>query len=156
GLELIEKLRTKNSDVPVIVLSGNDNVSNALTALKKGANEYLVKDSNIEDTILISVTKVLEKRQLEEENIQLMNDISSKNKKLQKQLDEIKALKGLLPICANCKKIRNDTGYWEEIETYFSVHSDVEFTHGICEPCIKKLYPEHAVSILAKRAEKTQ
>ncbi|MGR3218523.1 MAG: diguanylate cyclase domain-containing protein [Candidatus Anammoxibacter sp.] len=73
GLELIQKLRLKDANVPVIDLSGNDDISNVLTALKKGANEYLVKDSNIEDTILISVNKVLEERRLEEENVRLMN-----------------------------------------------------------------------------------
>ncbi|MGR3219806.1 MAG: response regulator, partial [Candidatus Anammoxibacter sp.] len=150
GLELIDKLRSNDVNVPVIVLSGNDDISNALTALKKGADEYLVKDSNIADTILISVTKVLEKRRLEETNFKLMHDIVAKNEKLLKQLNEINALRGLLPICAACKKIRDDTGYWEEIDTYLSAHSEVEFTHSLCEPCIKKLYPKHADSILAK------
>jgi len=57
-------------------------------------------------------------------------------------ITEIQILKGLLPICANCKKIRDDKGYWEHLETYFSQHGGAEFTHSICPDCIRKLYPE--------------
>jgi len=62
--------------------------------------------------------------------------------KLQTALDEIKTLKGLIPICASCKKVRTDSGYWEQIEGYISEHSDAEFTHSICPACMKKLYPD--------------
>ena len=61
---------------------------------------------------------------------------------LQEALANIKILKGLLPICANCKKIRDDSGGWQQIETYISEKSDTKFTHGICPDCIRKLYPE--------------
>ena len=61
---------------------------------------------------------------------------------LQDTLDEVKTLSGLLPICANCKKIRDDKGYWHNVETYINEHSDATFTHGICPECVKKLYPE--------------
>jgi hypothetical protein len=54
----------------------------------------------------------------------------------------IKTLSGLLPICASCKKIRNDEGYWEQIEGYIGDHSDAEFSHGLCPECAQKLYPE--------------
>ena len=57
-------------------------------------------------------------------------------------ITEIQILKGLLPICANCKKIRDDQGYWENLETYFSQHGGTEFTHSICPDCIRKLYPD--------------
>jgi|GEM_PF-1176584 len=56
--------------------------------------------------------------------------------------EEIKALRGILPICANCKKIRDDKGYWKQIESYIVDHSDAEFSHGICQECAKKLYPD--------------
>jgi hypothetical protein len=62
--------------------------------------------------------------------------------KLQAAMDEVKTLSGLLPICASCKKIRDDKGYWTQIETYIREHSDAEFSHGICPDCAKKLYPE--------------
>lgn len=61
---------------------------------------------------------------------------------LQKALAEVKTLRGLLPICASCKDIRDDKGYWQQIESYLRDHAEVEFTHGICPKCTKKLYPE--------------
>lgn len=65
------------------------------------------------------------------------------NRELKKALTEIKKLTGLLPICASCKKIRNDKGYWEQLEVYIEDHSDAQFSHGICPDCAKKLYPEY-------------
>ena len=62
--------------------------------------------------------------------------------KLQEALDNIKTLKGLLPICANCKKIRDDKGYWNQIEAYIRDRSDAEFSHGICPDCAKKVYSD--------------
>jgi PAS domain S-box-containing protein len=56
--------------------------------------------------------------------------------------DEINALRGIIPICANCKKIRDDRGYWNEVETYIQNHSSALFSHGICPECINKLYPD--------------
>ena len=61
---------------------------------------------------------------------------------LQEALAEVKTLSGLLPICATCKKIRDDQGYWNQIEAYIGEHSEAEFSHGICPGCAKKLYPE--------------
>lgn len=60
---------------------------------------------------------------------------------LKKAIDEIKILKGLIPICAKCKKVRDDAGYWQHIETYIRERSDAQFTHGICPNCAKELYP---------------
>lgn len=62
---------------------------------------------------------------------------------LQAALAKVKLLKGLLPICSSCKKIRDDQGYWNQIETYIRDHSEASFTHGICEDCARKLYPEY-------------
>lgn len=61
---------------------------------------------------------------------------------LQKALADVKTLSGLLPICAWCKKIRSDKGYWENIEAYMKSHLNLDFTHGICSDCAKKEYPE--------------
>ena len=61
---------------------------------------------------------------------------------LQKAANEIKTLSGFIPICASCKKIRDDKGYWEQIETYIMERSDAEFSHGLCPECLKKLYPD--------------
>ena len=55
---------------------------------------------------------------------------------------EIKVLRGFLPICASCKKIRDDKGYWNQIESYIRDHSEAQFSHSICPDCVKKLYPD--------------
>jgi hypothetical protein len=60
----------------------------------------------------------------------------------EKVLEEIRILRGLLPICASCKKIRDDKGLWTQIESYIKAHSEASFSHGICPECAKKLYPE--------------
>lgn len=68
--------------------------------------------------------------------------LETKNKALQNALDEVKTLSGFLPICASCKKIRDDQGYWNQIESYIRTHSDAEFSHSICPECAKKLYAD--------------
>jgi len=62
--------------------------------------------------------------------------------KLQDTLSEVKQLSGLLPICASCKKIRDDKGYWNQIESYIKKHSEADFSHSICPDCARKLYPD--------------
>lgn len=85
---------------------------------------------------LIMFTEVITKRKkAEEEREQLI-------KELQQALTEVKALSGLLPICSSCKKIRDDKGYWQQIEGYIMAHSDTQFSHGLCPECAKKLYPQ--------------
>jgi hypothetical protein len=69
-------------------------------------------------------------------------EMEKKNAELQKALDENKILRGFIPICASCRRIRNDQGFWEQIETYISSHTDARFSHGCCEACAKKLYPD--------------
>ena len=61
---------------------------------------------------------------------------------LQEALHSVKTLSGLLPICANCKKIRDDRGYWHQVEVYIHEHSEADFSHSLCPECAKKLYPE--------------
>lgn len=61
---------------------------------------------------------------------------------LRNALDRVKTLSGLLPICSNCKKVRKDGGYWQQIETYIRDHSEAQFSHGICPQCAMELYPE--------------
>lgn len=73
---------------------------------------------------------------------------------LEKALSEVKTLEGLLPICANCKKIRDDTGYWNQIEAYFQDHSDARFTHSVCPECVEKLYPEFAEKFMKASKER--
>jgi ligand-binding sensor domain-containing protein len=70
-------------------------------------------------------------------------------RRIQEGLAEIKVLSGLLPICASCKNVRDDRGYWNRIEVYIREHSEAEFTHGLCPGCLRKLYPEFAERVLA-------
>jgi PAS domain S-box-containing protein len=77
---------------------------------------------------------ITERKRAEEEREKLVRD-------LQKALSEVKMLKGILPICASCKKIRDDKGYWNQVEVYIRDHSEAEFSHGICPECKEKLYP---------------
>lgn len=81
------------------------------------------------------VRDITKRKLLEEERERLVSD-------LREALSKVKTLSGMLPICASCKKIRNDDGYWEQIECYIRKHSEAEFSHGICPECIKELYPE--------------
>jgi hypothetical protein len=72
----------------------------------------------------------------------LIHSLGLKTLKLKEVLSQVKILSGFLPICSSCKKIRDDNGYWNKIETYIRNHSEAEFTHGICPGCAEKDYPE--------------
>jgi PAS domain S-box-containing protein len=76
------------------------------------------------------------RRALEEERERLIAE-------LQNSLDNIKTLRGLVPICASCKKIRNDGGYWQQVEEYVAEHTEADFSHGLCDECAHKLYPDY-------------
>ena len=78
---------------------------------------------------------ITQRKLLEEEREKLIEELKN-------ALDRVKQLSGLLPICASCKKIKDDKGYWRQIELYIRDHSEAEFTHGICPDCVKKLYPD--------------
>ena len=77
-------------------------------------------------------------------------------KHLQEAIASIRTLEGLIPICASCKKIRNDNGYWEQVEQYIQLHSSANFSHGICPECIKKLYPDVAAKMGKEKSDKKQ
>ena len=70
--------------------------------------------------------------------------LAIETQRLREAMDRIKTLNGMLPICAHCKKIRDDKGYWQQVESYIHDHADVEFSHGICPECSKKYYGEEA------------
>ena len=72
----------------------------------------------------------------------LLAKLSKTVEGLQEALSKVKLLSGLIPICASCKKIRDDRGYWNQIEYYIREHSEAEFSHGICPKCANRLYPE--------------
>ena len=63
---------------------------------------------------------------------------------LKTALADVKMLSGLIPICASCKKIRDDHGYWQQVESYIQKHSEAKFTHGLCPDCMIKFYPDYS------------
>ena len=97
---------------------------------------YIKRDENGNITHFQGIVEdITELKSCEEEREKLIQD-------LQSALAQVKRLSGLLPICACCKKIRDDQGSWKRLEEYISKHSEAEFSHGICPDCRKKLYPE--------------
>jgi PAS domain S-box-containing protein len=85
--------------------------------------------------ILLVIEDVTDRKRIEKKNEQLIVE-------LRKALDEIKILQGIIPICAYCKKMRNDNGYWEQLEAYLDKYSEAQLTHSICPDCAKKFYPD--------------
>ena len=72
---------------------------------------------------------------------------------LQSALAEVRTLKGIVPICAGCKKIRDDKGFWEQVETYVQKHTEAKFSHGFCPECVEKYYPGQAERIRDRKKE---
>ncbi len=126
GLITFEKAHAQAPNIPIIVLTGNDDDDFAVEAVQKGAQDYLVKGKVDVGLVGRSIRYAIERQKL-------LTQIEHSTK-------EIKTLRGFLPICAGCKKIRDDQGYWTQIETYISQHTDTEFSHGLCPECALRLY----------------
>jgi len=90
---------------------------------------------NNQEFVLSSISDITERKRAEAEREKLIRE-------LQEALSKVKTLSGFIPICASCKKIRDDKGYWEQVEVYIRDHSEAEFSHGICPDCMKILYPD--------------
>ena len=125
GFELCRQLKNDavTRDVPVIFISGLDNPNDKVKAFKIGGQDYITKP--FEDTEVLARVKThiaLRKKEIE----------------LKSALDEVQQLKGIIPICCQCKQIRDDQGYWQQVEQYISEHSDVQFSHGFCPGCYEK------------------
>lgn len=114
----LEFIRRDGSIMPVLL--------NA-TAIKDDSGRFLMSRSTFFD-----ITEARKAR----------NDLIEKNRELHDALSKVRLLSGMLPICASCKKIRDDDGYWNSVEKYIGEHSEAEFTHSICPDCAKRLYPE--------------
>jgi DNA-binding NtrC family response regulator len=130
GVETFVKLHTRYPKIPMIVLTGLDDQETALKAVQGGAQDYLVKGKIDANLLIRSIQYSIERQKL--------------ITRLENSLKEIKTLRGLLPMCAWCRKIRDDKGYWQELETYIRQHTDTAFTHGICPDCMKKVNREQA------------
>jgi signal transduction histidine kinase len=82
---------------------------------------------------------------------QLEEQVRERTKGLKQALEQIKTLRGIIPICSYCKQIRDDKGYWSQVEQYVSEHSEAEFSHGICPRCMREHFPETAKKLLKKK-----
>jgi DNA-binding response OmpR family regulator len=129
GPGTFDAVRAQNPSTPIIILTGLADKQFGLESVKKGAQDYLVKGEFDGDLLVRSISYSIERQKL------LI--------KLENTLKELRVLKGLLPICSSCKRIRDDKGYWTQIEAYISEHSEAEFTHGLCPECAKKYFEEY-------------
>jgi DNA-binding NtrC family response regulator len=168
GLEILSRIKTNSPSIEAIILTGNASLNSAVVATNRGAFSYLVKPYDA-DQLMLQIKLALEKQkahetiaqhiigvermnvQLSEANAELIKEIAERKRveeererlivELKEALNKIKTLSGLLPICMDCKKIRNDKGYWEQIEVYIRDRSEADFSHSICPECMKKRYP---------------
>ena len=127
GIEAAKEIRSR-IDVPILFLTAYEDDEIFERAKMTEPFGYLLKPLD-EKEIIMAV------------EVALFKDKSDKERR--KLLDEIKILRGILPICSHCKKIRNDEGYWQEIADYIRKHSEAEFSHGICPDCTKQYYGEY-------------
>lgn len=127
-------------DIPVIMVTAKSDLSNLQAAFAAGAIDYISKPVNHVE-LLARVSSALTLKQEMDCRKARELELRRSNDALQTALKEVKVLRGLIPICASCKKIRNDGGFWQQLEEYLGEHSEAEFSHGLCQPCIRKLYP---------------
>jgi len=136
-IKSVERLR----DIPIIMVTAKTEESDLEAAFSVGAMDYIIKPLRSIELLVrsrsaLNLKKEIDRRKNREQ------ELLNLNKELKDSIETIKTLRGLIPICASCKKIRDDKGYWNQIETYIQKHSEAEFSHGICPECARKLYPE--------------
>lgn len=136
GFEVCSHLKANEvtAGIPVIFISALNEISSKTQAFEAGGVDYITKPFNSSEVLARIETHLTIRN--------LIKDLEAKNDQLRKALDEIKTLRGIIPICSNCKNIRDDKGAWHQIEAYIRDHSDAEFTHGLCQECVKELYPD--------------
>lgn len=129
GIEAAELIKKRNN-IPVIFVTAYSDDAIIDRAKKTEPAGYIVKPISSRE-LRIALDMALYKHKAELEREKLLRE-------LQTALSQIKTLKGLLPICAWCKRIRNDKGYWDSVEAFIEDHTEATFTHGICPNCLKK------------------
>ncbi len=127
-------------DIPIIMVTAKNDLDNLKEAFSAGAMDYLNKPVKSVE-LLARVSSALTLKKEMDCRKEREKELCRINEDLQRALREVKVLRGLIPICASCKKIRNDGGFWQQLEEYIGEHSEAEFSHGLCQPCLKKLYP---------------
>lgn len=127
--------------VPIVVLTGHEKGDFVDKANEVGVSAYLVKPpktKEIERAIIMALGR----------HGDLM-ECWRLNRELADALKEIKTLRGILPLCSFCKKIRDDKGYWEQVDVYIHKHSEADISHSICPDCMKKNYPKEYKSVIS-------
>ncbi|MDD5679205.1 MAG: response regulator transcription factor [Kiritimatiellae bacterium] len=132
GVDVCRKVRKIITNNPpyLVLLTSRDNREDIVNGLKSGANDYIVKPYDIEELyVRIGIGRKV---------VELQSSLVGRIAELQDALAQIKTLRGLLPICMYCKKIRDDKQYWRQVESFISEHSEAQFSHSICPDCYKK------------------
>jgi DNA-binding response OmpR family regulator len=129
GEKTFSRLHGLFPNSPVVVLTGLDDDSTGLAIVQAGAQDYLVKGQVNGPLLARALRYSIERKRAEAEKQELIAQ-------LQESLANVRTLKELVPICAGCKKIRDDKGYWNQLEHYLMSHTDVKFSHGLCPDCV--------------------
>ncbi len=147
GIELCRRIRSVKTDQPpyLLMLTTKGFKDDIVEGLKAGADDYLSKPY---DTAELLARIEVGRRMLE-----MQARLNRKIGELREALDHIRTLQGILPICSFCKKIRDDQGYWRQVEVYVRDHSNADFSHGICPDCMKRHYPDYADSVAEKAGQ---
>jgi sigma-B regulation protein RsbU (phosphoserine phosphatase) len=136
GLELCRRIRgaPAHAHMYVLLLTARDSRADIVAGLEAGADDYLVKPFDVHELRARVHTGL--------RILTLQKDLAEQIAMLKETIANVKQLKGLLPMCSYCKKIRNDADYWQQLETYISDHSDAEFSHGVCPTCFERVVNE--------------
>lgn len=137
GPTLCEELRAlpSLSSMYVIMLTSNSTREDVVSALERGADDYLVKPCDWNE--------LRARLRIGARIVTLQQSLTARVSELQDALGNVRRLSGLLPICAYCKRIRDDKDYWQQIEHYLAERSDAQFSHGICPQCLTVQLCEH-------------
>jgi len=133
GLAVIRAVRESEGSkgqTPILAISSFGDTARKVEIFRSGANDFVSKPM-VAEVLEMRVRNLLHIRNL-------MRRLESQHAAMKLALEEIKTLKGILPICMYCKKIRDDSGYWSQLEAYIRDHSDANFSHGICPDCMKE------------------
>ncbi len=138
ALPALNLLKSSGQDLPFIIVSGVVGEETAVGAMKAGAHDFLLKDRL--ERLVPALERELKDAEDRREHRRVETERQRLIVELQAALAKVKVLSGLLPICAWCKKIRDDDGYWRDLESYVAAHSDAQFSHGICPQCRKQRF----------------
>ena len=147
GPEVIERIRGRQSPSPtyVILLTSRDSSADIVSGLRAGADDYVTKPAN-EDELIARVN-------VGARVVRLQSALADRVRSLEDALANVKALQTLLPMCAYCKSIRNDQNYWQKVETYFTQHSGVSFTHSYCPSCYERYVRPELERLESRRSD---